>query len=65
MEASPGGAEAAEIFDMDGEEGDDSSSTCTEEDNEHVIKLNAGTNHARMLVGSVRGSVMPDLVSLH
>lgn len=42
MDASPGGAEAAEILDMDSaEEEEDSSSTCTEEDNNHVSKLNA------------------------
>lgn len=41
MDASPGGAEAAEILDMDSGEEEDSSSTCTEEDINHVSKLNA------------------------
>lgn len=41
MDASSGGAEAAaEILDMESGEEEDSSSTCTEEDNCHVSELN-------------------------
>lgn len=40
MDASPGGAQAAEILDMDSGEAEDSSSTCTEEDNNLVSELN-------------------------
>lgn len=64
MDASSGGAEAAEILDMDSGEEEDSSSTCTEEDNCHVSELNAKKiNHARISGGSFGGSVTPVLVS--
>lgn len=51
MDASSGGAVAAEIIDMNSGEEEDSSSTCTEDDNNHVSKLNAKI----ILVGSWEG----------